>query len=97
METTTNTWEVANLILPQVAKVAIANPLKVKAIAESKIKTDKVDAGVLAQLLRCDFLPEVWIPDRRPGFCARCARIAQDSLPIKHASRTAFKVCWLKD
>src|SRR5258707_13156367 len=31
---------------------------------------------------------------RRPGFCARCAGIAQDWLPIKHASRTAFKVCW---
>jgi len=27
------------------------------------VKTDKVDAHVLAQLLRCDFLPEVWQPD----------------------------------
>ena len=43
------------MILPQVAKVAIANPLKVKAIAEAKVKTDKVDAAVLAQLLRWDF------------------------------------------
>jgi hypothetical protein len=43
--------------------VAIANPLKVKAIAEAETKTDKVDAEVLAQLLRCKFLPEVWIPD----------------------------------
>ena len=34
-----------------------------KAIAQAKIKTDKVDAHVLAQLLRCDFLPEVWQPD----------------------------------
>jgi transposase len=77
MEATTNTWEVADLILPHVAKVAIANPLKVKAIAEAKIKTDKVDAGVLAQLLRCDFLPQVWIPDKSirllRGMCAHRA------------------------
>src|SRR5207302_1038327 len=29
----------------------------------AKVKTDKVDARVLAQLLRCDFLPRVWEPD----------------------------------
>jgi transposase len=34
-----------------------------KAIAQAKVKTDRVDAHVLAQLLRCDFLPAVWQPD----------------------------------
>jgi len=43
--------------------VAIGNPLKTKSIAEAKIKTDKVDAEVLAQLLRCEYLPLVWQPD----------------------------------
>ena len=38
-------------------------PMATKAIAQAKVKTDKVDAHVLAQLLRCDFLPEVWQPD----------------------------------
>ena len=45
------------------AKVAVSNPLTTKAIAQAKVKTDKVDAMVLAQLLRCDFLPQVWQPD----------------------------------
>lgn len=45
-------------------QIVIGNPLKTKAIAEAKIKTDKVDAEVLAQLLRCDYLPEVWQPDQ---------------------------------
>ena len=36
--------------------------MKTKAIAEANIKTDKVDALVLAQLLRCDYLPSVWVP-----------------------------------
>lgn len=88
MEATTNTWEVAELIGPQVAKVAIANPLKVKAIAEAKTKTDKVDAEVLAQLFRCNFLPEVWIPDKTirllREMCAHRAGLTADQTRIKN-------------
>lgn len=38
--------------------VKIANPMRVKAIASARIKTDSIDAGVLADLLRADLLPE---------------------------------------
>lgn len=38
-------------------EVTLAHPLKVRAIAEAKIKTDKVDATTLAHLLRCDLIP----------------------------------------
>jgi transposase len=31
----------------------------VKAIAHARIKTDKIDAGVLASLRAADFLPEI--------------------------------------
>jgi len=64
MEATSNTWAVAEVLRPFVAEVAISNPLRVRAIAEAKIKTDKVDSRVLAELLRCDYLPRVWQPDR---------------------------------
>ncbi len=47
-----------------VDEVHLAHPLKVKAIAEAKIKTDKIDAGVLAHLLRCDLLPEAYVPSQ---------------------------------
>ena len=47
----------------QFAKVIVANPLQVRLIAEAKVKTDKIDAAVLAQLYASGFLPEVWIPD----------------------------------
>ena len=63
IEATTNTWAVVRLLQPFVAEVVVSNPLRTRAIAEAKIKTDKVDALVLANLLRCDFLPRVWIPD----------------------------------
>jgi transposase len=49
---------------PPLAVLSVSgNPMATKAIAQAKVKTDKVDAHVLAQLLRCDFLPEVWQPD----------------------------------
>jgi transposase len=63
LEATTNCWAVARVLQDHVARVVVSNPLVTKAIAQAKIKTDKVDAHVLAQLLRCDFLPEVWHPD----------------------------------
>ncbi len=63
LEATTNCWAVADALRPHVAQVIVSNPMATKAIAQAKVKTDKVDAHVLAQLLRCDFLPEVWQPD----------------------------------
>ena len=63
LEATTNCWAVADALRPHVARVVVSNPMATKAIALAKVKTDKVDACILAQLLRCDFLPEVWQPD----------------------------------
>jgi transposase len=37
------------------------HPLRCKAIASARLKNDKVDAEILAQLLRADLLPEAWI------------------------------------
>jgi transposase len=63
VEATTNPWAVAEILRPFVAAVVVGNPLQIKAIAQAKVKTDKIDAEVLAQLLRCDYLPAVWHPD----------------------------------
>jgi transposase len=53
-------------------EVKLANPLKVKAIAEAKIKTDKIDATVLSHLLRVDLLPVAHVPSKE----ARALRLA---------------------
>jgi transposase len=42
-------------------EVVLAHPLKVRLIAESRIKTDKVDAVALAQLHRTGFLPQAYL------------------------------------
>src|SRR6266536_4315278 len=63
IEATGNTHAIARLLERHVGRVVISNPQKTRAIAEAKVKTDKVDAAVLAGLLAADFLPAVWLPD----------------------------------
>lgn len=63
LEATCNTHAIAKLLVPRVARVVISNPQKTRAIAEAKVKTDKVDAAVLAELLAADYLPGVWLSD----------------------------------
>jgi len=47
------------------AEVNVVNPNKVRLIAESRRKTDKIDAKVLCDLLRLDALPHpVHVPDK---------------------------------
>jgi len=88
LEATTNTWSVVDILEPHVAKIVVGNPLKTKAIAEAKIKTDKIDAMILAQLLRCDFLPAVWIPDAKTRVLRRLSSfrktLVQDTTSAKN-------------
>jgi len=45
--------------------VKLANPMKTKAIAEARVKTDKLDARTLAHLLRSNLIAESYIaPDK---------------------------------
>ena len=44
--------------------VTLSNPLKTKAIASAKIKTDKIDAKILADLLRGGYIAECYVPPR---------------------------------
>jgi len=54
---------IADILEPHVGRVVIANTRRVRAIAEAKVKTDKVDAATLCELLDAGFLPAVWSPD----------------------------------
>ncbi len=63
LEATCNTHAIAKLLQGRVGRVVISNPQKTRAIAEAKVKTDKVDAAVLAELLAADYLPGVWLSD----------------------------------
>jgi transposase len=63
LEATGNTWAIATLLASRAGRVVVSNPAKTRAIAEARVKTDKVDAAILAQLLAADYLPAVWLAD----------------------------------
>ena len=63
----------ADLIENLGVDVHLAHPMEVKAIAHANIKTDKIDAGVLADLLRTNFLPEAYFaPAEVRGWKEQC-------------------------
>lgn len=63
LEASTNTWSIAELLTPHVTQVVVSNPLRTRAIAQAKVKTDQIDAATLAELLAADYIPAVWQPD----------------------------------
>ena len=108
LEATANTWSVVDIIEPHIAKIVVGNAMKTKAIAEAKVKTDKIDAKILAQLLRCDFLPTVWIPDAQTRVLRRLSSfrksLVQDSTAAKNRIKGILNhllikhaVVWSKD
>jgi transposase len=62
IEATTNAWHIYDQLVPLVGRIVVAHPPKVKQIAAARVKTDKHDVLILAQLLRADLIPEVWVP-----------------------------------
>jgi transposase len=65
----------------------LSNPLQTKVISQTRCKTDKVDARVLADLARVEYLPTVWFPDEQT---LRLRHFFTDrELSVKH--RTQFK------
>ena len=58
MEATIFTGWIYDHLLPHADGVKAAHPLMLRAIAAAKKKNDRIDAGKIADCLRCDFLPE---------------------------------------
>ena len=88
LEATTNSDAIATMLREVVAQVVVSNPRKTRAIAEAKVKTDKVDARILAQLLAADFLPETWVADdqtrRRRRLVARRVHLVKQRTRLKN-------------
>jgi transposase len=58
VETTGGWYWMSDLLESNNINLSLAHAKFVKAIAYAKVKTDKVDSQILAQLLRMDFIPE---------------------------------------
>jgi transposase len=90
LEATGNTYAIATLLASRVSRVVVSNPGKTRAIAEAKVKTDKVDAAILAQLLAADFLPPVWLPD--PGTHALRRQVIRRAHLVRQRTRLKNQV-----
>jgi transposase len=88
IEATGNCMAVSRVLSPFVARVVIANPLQVKAIAQAHVKTDKIDAGTLASLYAAGYLPEIWTPnadtERKRRLVARRYQVVRHRTRIKN-------------
>jgi transposase len=62
LESTTNAWHIYDLLKPLAEKVLVANPIKVKQIAQARVKTDIRDTLILARLLAANLIPAIWVP-----------------------------------
>ena len=90
VEATGNAAAVQEVLAPHVGCVVVANPRQVRLIAHAKIKTDKIDAAVLAKLHASGFLPEVWMPDEATETLRRL--VAQRSQVVQQMTRIKNRI-----
>lgn len=64
VEATFNWYYFLNVIEPLGLELHLVHPWKTRAIASARIKHDRLDSRVLAELLRTGFLAEAWIAPR---------------------------------
>lgn len=65
VESTANWYWLYDLLIDNDFDVVISNPVKTKAIASARIKNDKLDSHMLAQLLRADLVASVHASSRK--------------------------------
>jgi len=65
VEATASYEWLVSLIEPMADRVRLAHPKKMRIIAESSRKSDKLDAQVLAEFLALDLIPEAYRPSKR--------------------------------
>jgi transposase len=63
LEATGNALKIARLLEPHVARVVVAPTKQLRAITTAKVKTDRLDARMLARLLAAGLLTGCWLPD----------------------------------
>lgn len=79
VETTGGWYWMSDLLHSHGINLSLAHAKYVKAIAYAKVKTDKVDSQILAQLLRMNFIPEAH-------------KIANDIRPLRDTLRARLRL-----
>src|ERR1051326_8819996 len=93
MEATLFTGWIYDHLKPLAQELKVAHPAMLKAIAASKKKNDKVDARKIADLLRCDLLPECYMA---PSAIRNLRRVLRyRNLVVRQATRMKNRIAGL--
>ena len=80
--------------------ISLANPLKTRAIAEARIKYDKLDASILADLAGADLISKCYVPDKNIREIRTLIRhridLAQRRTQLKNKVHTTLDKCLLE-
>jgi transposase len=90
LEATGHALAIARRIEPHVARVVVAVRKELRAITEAKIKSDRLDARMLARLLAAGLLNGCWLPDERTRSLGR--RLARRAQLVRHRTRCKNEV-----
>lgn len=71
-------------------EVVLAHPSKVRAIAEARIKTDKIDSAILAYLLRADLIPRAYAPSKENSCSEAGSPATAFSGSVKHDGEKSY-------
>ena len=93
MEATLFTGWIYDELRPLAQELKVAHPAMLKAIAASKKKNDRVDARKIADLLRCDLLPECYMASSRTRELRRLLRYR--NLVVRQATRMKNRIAGL--
>src|SRR6266849_220141 len=94
MEATLFTGWIYDLLRPQAQALKVAHPTMLRAIAASKKKNDQVDARKIADLLRCNLLPECYMAPSRTRELRRVLRYR--NLIVRQSTRMKNRIAGLR-
>ncbi len=91
---------ITEILEPHVGEVVLAHAKQVRAISHARVKTDKIDAKVLADMLAAGLIPKVWIGDdrtrtlrrlvsRRRGLVKRRTQVKNEISAVMHRNLNA--------
>lgn len=93
MEATLFTGWIYDQLLPLAQELKVAHPAMLKAIVASKKKNDQVDASKIADLLRCNLLPECYMAPQWIRELRRMLRYR--NLVVREATRMKNRIACL--
>ena len=92
-----NWYALYDSLEPVVEELILAHPLRVRAIASARVKTDQIDARTLAHLLRTDLIPAAYIPPRQTRDQRELLRYRQDLVKQRSALKNRVHALLAKE